>query len=202
MSRVVGFAKTHKSLALVDPRLTKMMEGVRTGRSSTSPKVLWLLAIAGAHLGRSRGANGGGLARRRFQGERMERVAPQSCASEQQEQPVPVRRTLRHVHEIFHSKSVPLHYVRKVLVGAVAAIKLSPSWNRSKAVQPAAGEQLEQYLPMAQWPRFPHDYLVACPEHVPGHSTTSREGTQTRPGDTLSKASCQTLLLLSGQLQT
>jgi hypothetical protein len=27
--------------------------------------------------------------------------------------------------------------------------KLSSSWNRPKAAQPAAGEQLEQYLPMA-----------------------------------------------------
>ena len=41
VSRVAGFAKTHRSVALVDPRLTKMMGRVRTGRSSTSPKVLW-----------------------------------------------------------------------------------------------------------------------------------------------------------------
>ena len=38
VSRVVGFAKTHKSLALVDPRLTKTMERVRTGAVVDVPK--------------------------------------------------------------------------------------------------------------------------------------------------------------------
>ena len=38
VSRVVGFAKMHRSLALVDPRLTKTMESVRTGAVVDVPK--------------------------------------------------------------------------------------------------------------------------------------------------------------------
>ena len=53
--------------------------------------------------------------------------------------------------------------------------------------------ELEQYLPIAQWHRCPQEYPLDCPDHVPRHSTTSREGTQTRLGDTLSPGSCKKL---------
>ncbi len=46
---------------------------------------------------------------------------------------------------------------------------------------------------MVEWPGCHHYYLNHAPEHGLADSNTSREGTQTRPGDTLSKPSCQTL---------
>jgi hypothetical protein len=66
VSRVVGFAKMHRSLALVDPRLTKTMERVRTGAVVDVPKGTVVVGDRRRAPGRSMGANGGGFARRRF----------------------------------------------------------------------------------------------------------------------------------------
>ena len=68
---------------------------------------------------------------------------------------------------------------RRPCLGDLSDI-LSPCWNRSKAVQAAAGEQLEQYLPMAEWPRCPHDYLSACPDHGRAGGKHSPQGHQNR----------------------
>ena len=61
VSRVVGFAKTHRSHALVDPRLTKTMERVRTGAVVDVPKGTVVVGDRRRAPGRSMGANGGGF---------------------------------------------------------------------------------------------------------------------------------------------
>ena len=63
--------------------------------------------------------------------------------------------------------------------------KLSPSWNRSKAVQAAAGEQLEQYLPMPNGPGAPTTTFLHAQITAERAESIRPKGTKTRPRDTL-----------------
>jgi hypothetical protein len=86
-----------------------------------------------------------------------------------------------------------VRHVSKTVLWAASAINCRPAGTAPKQSNQRRASSLSSTCRWPKWPRCPHGYLVSCPEHVPGHSTTSREGTQTRPGDTLSKPSCQTL---------
>ena len=63
--------------------------------------------------------------------------------------------------------------------------KLSPNWNLSEAVQAAAGEQLEQYLPMPNGPDAPTTTFRHAQITAERAESIRPKGTKTRPRDTL-----------------
>ena len=62
----LGSAKMHRSLALVDPRLTKTMERVRTGAVVNVPKGTVVVGDRRRAPEAEQGCDSGGFARRRF----------------------------------------------------------------------------------------------------------------------------------------
>ena len=73
--------------------------------------------------------------------------------------------------------------------------KLSPNWNRSKALQPAVAEQLTEYGPWSSGPDGPTHYLSACPDHGRADTTLSSEGSKPVPPTQSTQASCQSFYL-------
>jgi hypothetical protein len=90
------------------------------------------LVIAAAHLRRSRGANGGGFARRRFHSETVAGVVSETVAGDPDDHPIPRRRTLLHVHDLGRSKSTLRRAGSTTMLWAASAIKCRPAGTAPK----------------------------------------------------------------------
>jgi hypothetical protein len=131
------------------------MERVRTGAVVDVPKGTVVVGDRRRAPGRSMGANGGGFARRRFHSETVAGVVSETVAGDPDDHPVPLRRTLLHVHDLGQSKSTLRQAGLNVLIGAVAAIYCLPAGTAPQS-SPTSGGRAAGAVPadgpMAQVP--------------------------------------------------
>jgi hypothetical protein len=145
------------------------------------------LVIAGAHPGWSRGANGGGFARRRFHSETVAGVVSETVAGDPEDHPVPVRRPLGNALISRHLQGARRHHVRKTILRAFSAIiccstVVAPNESNS-GVRAADGvradglmAQMPPGLPVSVPRSRPSGHNIV----LPGHSNTSQD-TPPRP---------------------
>ena len=98
--------------------------------------------IAAAHPGWSMGATVAGSRGDGFTGERFQKVAGCTAAVAAEDHPVPLHRTLLHVHDLGQSKSTLRQAGSMTMLWAVSAINCRPKAATAEAVQPAVLEQL------------------------------------------------------------
>ena len=110
------------------------------------------MAIAAAHLRRSRGANSGGLARRRFHRERMQKVPCWTVTSDVEGRPEPLHRTLLHVHDLGQSKSTLRQAGSKTVFGRSQGINCRPAGTAPKQSKQRRASSLSS---TCRWPNGP-----------------------------------------------
>ncbi len=125
VARVARLAKTHGSLAPIDPWLTQMMERVRTGAVVDVPKGT---VVVGDRRRAPRAEQGVRSSARimiflksrapKLRGARTQKVGCWTAVGDVKEHPVPLRRTLVRIHGMLYKKSALWYRFQKVFVWA------------------------------------------------------------------------------------